>query len=62
MLYQLLLLGIIGRLAKAGSCSTSDTVALTALCDCSGDGSDDCDVRFFFSSSQSIIGSSVSIS
>ena len=50
MLYQLLLLGIIGHLVKADSCSTSDTVALTETCDCTvmitGD---DCYVRFFLS-------------
>ena len=50
MLYRLLLLGIIGHLVKADSCSTSDTVALTETCDCTvmitGD---DCYVRFFLS-------------
>ena len=56
MLYQLLLLGIIGHLAKADSCSTSDTVALTETCDCTvmitGD---DCYVRFFLFFSSSIL-------
>ena len=48
MLYQLLLLGIIGRFAKADYCDGSDTVVLAEACACASiDGSNDCTVRFF---------------
>ena len=47
MLYQLLLLGIIGRLVKSEYCTGSDTDILTTACDCSGGGTDDCTVRSF---------------
>ena len=57
MLYQLLLLGIIGRLVKADYCDGSDTIVLTEACECaSSGGSNDCTVRFPFRLG-SIIGS-----